>query len=115
MNGDGLGRGSTIQTILDPAASHSCTFSSTDSGRSLGESTSTARSGAKGMCLSGFVISGSRSARTNATSGPRTVSGSRSIKKPVSAAKAAPRRRPSDVVSDQAADLQRDPSMPPAR
>ena len=54
--------------------------------RSFGESTSTARSGANGTCFSGFVISASRSARTKATSGPRTVSGSRSMMNPVSAA-----------------------------
>ena len=54
MNRDGLPSGSTVQTALDPAVSHTWTFSSTSSARSFGESTSTARSGAKGMCFSGF-------------------------------------------------------------
>ena len=64
--------GSTTQTAVDPAANQPATLAASSVGRSSGETTSTARSGAPGKKPIG-IPSANRSARTKETSGARTV------------------------------------------
>ena len=72
------------------AESRCSVFSRTSRGLSVGEMTSTASSGAPGQKLAVSPVAWKRSLETNAASGARTVSGSVSSRKPVSAPKATP-------------------------
>ena len=84
--------GSTTTTARVPAASQCSALASTSVRRSLGDTTSTARSGGPGQWILGIPAGGIRALATKATSGARTVSGSEASLKPVSAAKTMPRR-----------------------
>jgi len=78
------GRGWTTRTRRVPAASQSSAFSWTSVEVSLGETTSTARSGAPSKNVCGRPPSSMRARVMKATSGGRTVSGSVGSLKPTS-------------------------------
>src|SRR5439155_13974857 len=83
--------GLSTHTIAAPAASHAATFLSISRMVSVGDSTSTARSGAPGQNVVGRPDAGKRSRRMKAISGARTVSGLLVSLNPVSAPTTTPR------------------------